>query len=166
MLSFLYAPDLCRVAEVSRTWRALANDPTLWKRLIVRDWLPPARSRDMLRPFAYHRADGAVAHKYKQAYQHRWRLRRNWLQGRCTVRTFAGHRGCVFCVQFDGRRIVSGRRRDDPRVVPHEHAEHARADGAHGHGALPAPGRRPLLSGSADHTIWQWDSTRASARPS
>lgn len=60
-------------------------------------------------------------------FAERYRLRRNWLKGYCTVRTFEGHSQgllvptCTFtlqgliccclgisCVQFDDTRIVSG----------------------------------------------------------
>ena len=41
-------------------------------------------------------------------FSERFRLRNNWLGGRCNVRTFEGHTQGVSCVQFDDTRIVSG----------------------------------------------------------
>ena len=41
-------------------------------------------------------------------FAERYRLRNNWLKGRCTVRTFEGHSQGISCVQFDDTRIVSG----------------------------------------------------------
>ena len=46
--------------------------------------------------------------KWKAVFSERFRLRNNWLGGRCNVRTFEGHTQGVSCVQFDDTRIVSG----------------------------------------------------------
>lgn len=46
--------------------------------------------------------------QWKKVFAERYRLRNNWLKGRCTVRTFEGHSQGISCVQFDDTRIVSG----------------------------------------------------------
>ena len=46
--------------------------------------------------------------QWKAVFSERFRLRNNWLGGRCNVRTFEGHTQGVSCVQFDDTRIVSG----------------------------------------------------------
>lgn len=62
--------------------------------------------------------------QWKYLFAEKFRLRRNWLKGYCTVRTFEGHtqgrccwigKECEFdcssgisCIQFDDTRIVSG----------------------------------------------------------
>lgn len=45
---------------------------------------------------------------WRAIFAARFRLQRNWRRGRCSMRTFAGHRGVVTCLQFDDDKIVSG----------------------------------------------------------
>ena len=36
------------------------------------------------------------------------KVKRNWLRGKSSIKTFYGHEEAVSCVQFDERRIVAG----------------------------------------------------------
>lgn len=53
-------------------------------------------------------SDNVACLQWKLVFAERYRLRRNWLKGLCTVRTFEGHTQGISCVQFDDTRIVSG----------------------------------------------------------
>lgn len=52
--------------------------------------------------------DGHEVFDWRQIAAERFRLRRNWLNGRCSVRTFTGHTQSISCVQLTHSRIASG----------------------------------------------------------
>lgn len=41
-------------------------------------------------------------------FAEQYRIRNNWMRGRCLIKVFEGHNGGISCVQFDDKRIVSG----------------------------------------------------------
>lgn len=106
ILLLLDAVSLARCGRVCRQWRVLAGCRALWQRMCTGgDWLvsPDTHSRQLAECSL---VDGQI--NWRQVFERRYRLRRNWLQGQCHVRTFEGHCQGVTCVQFDDTRIVSG----------------------------------------------------------
>ncbi|KAL5516010.1 hypothetical protein EMCRGX_G001266 [Ephydatia muelleri] len=101
---FLDPVSLCQASRVSKAWNAIANDPKLWM-IHCRNLLLSAAGERKQRSL-YVDPDGSV--QWKEMYSERFRLRRNWLKGYCTVRTFEGHTQGISCVQFDETRIVTG----------------------------------------------------------
>jgi F-box/WD-40 domain protein 7 len=93
-------------------------------------------------------------------FAERFRVRRNWLRGRYTVRTFEGHSQGISCVQFDEQRIVSGSSDKTIKVWDIRTNKPWSALTLAGHSAtvrcLHLSGDR-LVSGSADRTIKVWD---------
>ncbi|XP_043193054.1 F-box/WD repeat-containing protein 7-like [Amphibalanus amphitrite] len=106
VLSYLDPVSLARCSAVCRQWRVLAGGRLLWRRLCaLSEWqVSPETHRKQVAEFTD--ADGRV--NWKEVFIQRYRLRRNWLQGHCHVRTFEGHGQGISCVQFDDTRIVSG----------------------------------------------------------
>jgi hypothetical protein len=64
IFGFLRAKDLCRMAQVSKRFKELANNNTLWKYLVLQDWkLPNPRTKD-----------------WKKYYEKRYRSRKEKLR--------------------------------------------------------------------------------------
>ncbi|XP_070558029.1 F-box/WD repeat-containing protein 7-like [Ptychodera flava] len=104
ILSFLDPVSLCHCSQVSRSWNELANEPSIWRLFCKLPKYQLSRAGEQkqminhMSPYIH----------WKQVFAERYRLRRNWLNGYCTVRTFEGHTQGISCVQFDDTRIVSG----------------------------------------------------------
>ncbi|WAR26768.1 SCONB-like protein [Mya arenaria] len=109
ILSYLDPVSLCRACQVCKVWSQLSEEQSLWRRFCCQPkW----------------RLCKAAEHKqWKKVFAERYRLRNNWLKGRCTVRTFeghsqgiscwsvqtlVGHSGTVRCLHLEGNRLVSG----------------------------------------------------------
>ncbi|XP_022096084.1 uncharacterized protein LOC110982156 [Acanthaster planci] len=156
ILSYLDPVSLCRCACVSRAWYELANEPTLWRNLCrLPKWaLPKAEEeKQMINHIS------SYIH-WKQAFAERYRLRRNWLKGLCSVRTFEGHTQGISCVQFDDTRIVSGSSDNTIKVWNIRTNSPWSVQTLVGHSGtvrcLHLQGSQ-LVSGSTDRTIKVWD---------
>ncbi|XP_038061630.1 probable E3 ubiquitin ligase complex SCF subunit sconB [Patiria miniata] len=156
ILAYLDPVSLCRCACVSRAWYELANEPTLWRSLCrLPKWaLPKAEEqKQMINHIS------SYIH-WKQAFAERYRLRRNWLKGLCSVRTFEGHTQGISCVQFDDTRIVSGSSDNTIKVWNIRTNSPWSVQTLVGHSGtvrcLHLQGSQ-LVSGSTDRTIKVWD---------
>lgn len=79
--------------RVCKHWYALAETPALWRALALDRSLrmaPAAETRQVAR-LSHTDAAGQRRVQWRAVAAERYRLRRNWLAGRCTVRTFVGH---------------------------------------------------------------------------
>ncbi|XP_033647348.1 F-box/WD repeat-containing protein 7-like [Asterias rubens] len=156
ILTYLDPVSLCRCACVSHAWHELAIEPTLWRTLChLPKWaLPKAEEqKQMINHIS------SYIH-WKQAFAERYRLRRNWLKGLCSVRTFEGHTQGISCVQFDDTRIVSGSSDKTIKVWNIRTNSPWSVQTLVGHSGtvrcLHLQGSQ-LVSGSTDHTIKVWD---------
>eukprot|EP00054_Salpingoeca_dolichothecata_P014621 m.82899 g.82899 ORF g.82899 m.82899 type:complete len:830 (-) comp21086_c0_seq1:117-2606(-) len=107
ILSFLDAESLCRAMQVSRAWAHLSKHNVLWKFLACQPMYRLAPDEEK-RQLERHVLPGPHAYHWREVFRDRFRLRRNWLHGRCSIRTFHGHSGSVSCIQFDDTKIASG----------------------------------------------------------
>ncbi|XP_066285294.1 F-box/WD repeat-containing protein 7-like [Branchiostoma lanceolatum] len=106
ILSFLDPVSLTRASQTSRVWYELANEPCLWRRFCTLPTWQMSRNTAQKQMINHMLPDGTI--HWKKVFGERYCLRRNWLQGTCTVKTFDGHTQGISCVVFDDTRIVSG----------------------------------------------------------
>eukprot|EP00048_Salpingoeca_helianthica_P014498 m.221972 g.221972 ORF g.221972 m.221972 type:complete len:691 (+) comp15930_c0_seq1:110-2182(+) len=158
VLSFLDPVSLARMALVCRAWRALCFEPSLWRRhaLAAAIRLSPASEEQQLQQHVL--ASGGP--DWRAIAVERMRVHRNWLRGRCTIRTFRGHEQGVLCVQLDSNRIASGSSDATIKVWNTRTNASWSVLTLRGHlGPVRCLHMRgPLLvSGSSDHTIRVWE---------
>lgn len=158
VLSFLDPVSLCHASQVNHSWYYMTSDPKLWKALCkASKWqLSPPGEIKHLKMFSL--PDGKI--QWKQMFSERFRLRRNWLNGYCNVRTFEGHTQGISCIQFDDTRIVSGSWDKTIKVWNRRTNTAWAALTLAGHSGtvrcLHLHGNR-LVSGSSDRTLKVWD---------
>eukprot|EP00795_Rhopilema_esculentum_P010953 gene10953-19788_t len=114
VLSFLEPKDLCRAAQTCRYWRILAEDNILWREK-CREYDVYIEAEDWInRPLATEssKEDGkpCLEVPHKKMFLKQYKVEMNW---RCkpvrTPKHLKGHDDHVItCLQFDGKRIVSG----------------------------------------------------------
>ncbi|KAI0028065.1 WD40-repeat-containing domain protein [Vararia minispora EC-137] len=158
--------------RVSRRWRRLADDNTVWRDLFFRrdGW-----AIDLARPTAVPPAtpstpDAPLTLPWRRLYRARQTLDERWSSPAFPPQTMriTGHTNSVYCLEFDSTRIVTGARDHTVRVW-------RIADGAclgilraHTGSVLCLkferdwdvhPGGAPglLVTGSSDRTVRVWD---------
>ncbi|KJE91050.1 F-box domain-containing protein [Capsaspora owczarzaki ATCC 30864] len=149
--------------DVSRAWEHLASDSSLWMEHCRKSegWVSAEERERQLQHYSHPSPElgGEIVVAWKLIFAERYRLRRNWLNGRYTVRTFEGHSQGISCLQFDHVRIVSGSTDRTIRVWNIRTNTKA-AMTLHGHlgtvRCLHLDGTT-LFSGSSDRTIKVWD---------
>eukprot|EP00118_Oscarella_pearsei_P004897 m.21743 g.21743 ORF g.21743 m.21743 type:complete len:730 (+) comp28214_c0_seq1:139-2328(+) len=160
ILSYLSPDDLCHCSQVSIAWNVMASNELLWELLSRRkEWqFSEKGERRQLREY-----DNSDHVQWKLMFSERYRIRRNWLKGRYSVRTFEGHSQGISCVQFDEQKIVSGSSDKTIKVWDIHTNKPWSALTLAGHSAtvrcLQLHGDSRLVSGSADQTIKVWDLT-------
>ncbi|XP_074644813.1 uncharacterized protein LOC141901465 [Tubulanus polymorphus] len=158
ILSFLDPVSLCYASTVCRVWNTLANDPSLWQRFCSQYKWRLSAAGEQKQVIHHLLPDGNI--HWKQVFAERFRLRNNWLHGRCQVRTFEGHTQGISCVQFDDTRIVSGSSDKMIKVWNIRTNTPWSVQTLVGHSGtvrcLHLDGNR-LVSGSTDRTIKVWD---------
>ncbi|XP_054751158.1 F-box/WD repeat-containing protein 7-like [Lytechinus pictus] len=156
ILSYLDPVSLCRCAGVNRAWKALAEESYLWSNLCLQQKWRLSQVEEH-KQMINHMGSSI---QWKQVFAERYRLRRNWLKGYCTVRTFEGHTQGISCVQFDDTRIVSGSSDKTIKVWNIRTNSPWSVQTLVGHSGtvrcLHLEGNR-LVSGSTDTTIKVWD---------
>lgn len=156
ILIYLDPVSLCRCAGVNRAWRELADDSNLWRHLCLQQKWRLSQVEEHKQMINHM----GTSIRWKQVFAERYRLRRNWLKGLCTVRTFEGHTQGISCVQFDDTRIVSGSSDKTIKVWNIRTNSPWSVQTLVGHSGtvrcLHLEGNR-LVSGSTDRTIKVWD---------
>ncbi|EDO39072.1 predicted protein, partial [Nematostella vectensis] len=158
IMSYLDPVSLCRCSLVNRLWHDLANMPALWQRLCSNDEWKVSRVGEK-QQFQRHTLPSGII-QWKKMFAERFLLRKNWLNGRCDVRTFEGHTQGISCVQFDDTRIVSGSSDKTIKVWDLSREDTSAVLTLAGHSGtvrcLNLNGNR-LVSGSVDRSIKVWD---------
>ncbi|XP_065830255.1 F-box/WD repeat-containing protein 7-like [Oscarella lobularis] len=161
ILSYLSPRDLCHSSQVSTSWNVMASHYHLWEMLCrQKEWqLSEKGEKRQIKEYS----DGTGTVEWKSMFSERYRMRRNWLTGRYTVRTFEGHSQGISCVQFGESKIVSGSSDKTIKVWDIHTNKPWSALTLAGHSAtvrcLQLHGDKRLVSGSADQTIKVWDLT-------
>ncbi|XP_067682984.1 F-box/WD repeat-containing protein 7-like [Haliotis asinina] len=164
IMSYLDPVSLCRSSQVCKVWQQLADDPSFWRRFCCQPKWRLSKAAEHKQVISHMSVEGSI--QWKNVFAERFRLRNNWLRGRCTVRTFEGHTQGISCVQFDDTRIVSGSSDKTVKVWNIRTNAPWSVQTLVGHSGtvrcLHLEGSR-LVSGSSDKTIKVWDlSTRDS----
>eukprot|EP00158_Paraphelidium_tribonemae_P005457 Partr_v1_DN27352_c1_g1_i2_m45888 putative Component of the SCF(sconB) E3 ubiquitin ligase complex involved in the regulation of sulfur metabolite repression, probably by mediating the inactivation or degradation of the metR transcription factor len=178
--------SLGRCSSVSRKWRHLSTTEILWKPIFVnRRWSwgvtdavlcqVETQVEEVKRMFVERRRRKvfdiesnlalAIGRIWKFAFRERYRIRRNWELGNCSVRTFEGHTEGVTCLQFNEHFIASGssdctlkfwalRTNTHPLLTLKGHSGTIRC--------LQFDSKK-LISGSNDRTLRIWDIEENSA---
>lgn len=158
IMTYLDPVSLCRAAQVCKLWQQLAEEPSLWRRFCCRAKWRLSKAAEHKQVISHMSSEGSI--QWKQVFAERFRLRNNWLAGRCTVRTFEGHTQGISCVQFDDNRIVSGSSDETIKVWNIRTNAQWSVQTLVGHSGtvrcLHLEGNR-LVSGSSDKTIKVWD---------
>ncbi|XP_076448455.1 uncharacterized protein LOC143285119 [Babylonia areolata] len=158
IMTYLDPVSLCRAAQVCKLWQQLAEEPSLWRRFCCRAKWRLSKAAEHKQVISYMSSEGSI--QWKRVFAERFRLRNNWLAGRCTVRTFEGHTQGISCVQFDDNRIVSGSSDKTIKVWNIRTNAKWSVQTLVGHSGtvrcLHLEGNR-LVSGSSDRTIKVWD---------
>ncbi|WAR26788.1 SCONB-like protein [Mya arenaria] len=112
ILSYLDPVSLCRACQVCKVWSQLSEEQSLWRRFCCQPKWRLCKAAEHKQVIS-HMSHGSI--QWKKVFAERYRLRNNWLKGRCTVRTFEGHsqgiscvHGTVRCLHLEGNRLVSG----------------------------------------------------------
>eukprot|EP00128_Syssomonas_multiformis_P010575 Colp12_sorted_trinity150504_noHs@35889 len=114
VLSFCDAKSLGAAAQVSKHWKELADDDSIWHRMCAQHinrkctkcgWglpltLDPAKDECQ--------RNKRRERRWKDIYCERLRVERNWRQGLYTERVMEGHTEGVLCLQFDDHNVISG----------------------------------------------------------
>lgn len=158
IMTYLDPVSLCRAAQVCKLWQQLAEEPSLWRRFCCQAKWRLSKAAEHKQVISFMSSEGSI--QWKQVFAERFRLRNNWLAGRCTVRTFEGHTQGISCVQFDDNRIVSGSSDKTIKVWNIRTNAQWSVQTLVGHSGtvrcLHLEGNR-LVSGSSDKTIKVWD---------
>ncbi|XP_066935422.1 F-box and WD repeat domain-containing 11-B-like [Clytia hemisphaerica] len=150
--------SLSNACQVNRVWHEYGMHHHLWKKFCRHpDYqLSSQRQREQILKFT--NVNGTV--RWREVFVERYCLRRNWMTGRCKVKTLTGHTQGVSCVQFDQSRIVSGSSDKTIRVWDLTSSSQDPVLHLVGHSGtvrcLQLIGNR-LVSGSTDTTIKVWD---------
>ena len=96
---------------------------------------------------------------WKSVYRDRFKVCANWKYGRCSIKTFRGHRNGVMCLQFDDNTLATGSYDATIKIWDIRTGEELRTLTGHEAGirALQFDDRK-LISGGLDHSlrVWNW----------
>ncbi|CAG2220949.1 FBXW7 [Mytilus edulis] len=158
IMSYFDPVTLCKAAQVCCLWGQLTEEPSLWRKFCCQQKWRLSKAAEHKQVISHMSPEGSI--QWKKVFAERYRLRQNWLNGRCTVRTFEGHSQGISCVQFDDTRIVSGSSDKTIKVWNIRTNAPWSVQTLVGHSGtvrcLHLEGKR-LVSGSTDKTIKVWD---------
>src|SRR6266498_855899 len=129
ILSYLDATSLCCAAQVSKSWKCMADDDVVWHKLCEQHidkkcykcgWGLPLLERG--RRCRNSRTAIRIQHDdvpsviypqtrpWKDVYRERLLVERNWRKGRYNIKILKGHTDGVLCLQFDdaSNLLISG----------------------------------------------------------
>lgn len=96
ILSFV--PSYKYISLVSRRWRSISTDTTVWRAHYLREF---GKGQTVTR---------MIKRDWNSMYAVQMNLAKNWRNNKYVKRSFNGHMDSVYCIQFDDKKIVSGSR--------------------------------------------------------
>ena len=111
ILGYLAPFDLCRAAQTCRFWRSLCDDNQLWRRKCFEDAILPrfVLRNDLFTPTKKQTIAAPARWPWKTIFQRQCHIERNWCKLAQQPHVLRGHDDHVItCLEFDGKRIVSG----------------------------------------------------------
>ncbi|CAF0756463.1 unnamed protein product [Didymodactylos carnosus] len=152
VLRYLPASDLSRASRTCRVWNEIINDVLLWKRLCQSQQI---QYKD--KPCIF---DNLILNPWKRSYACYQHLKHTWNKGQLPrSKYFRGHEDFVItCLQFDGKRIVSGSDDNTLKIWSVETGECEKTLTGHNGGVWCSEMTNDLVvSGSTDRTIRVWN---------
>ncbi|CDS04105.1 hypothetical protein LRAMOSA07060 [Lichtheimia ramosa] len=183
IFSYLDAQSLCAACQVSRRWKSLADDDSLWHRMCQQHidkkcakcgWgLPLLQKRRIVRLRNAHKrpledddsqqssSKRADRKPWKQVYSERLVVERNWRKHRFTTRTLnEGNDGGVLCLQYcDAQNLlITGSTNRTATVWDLESGKPLRTLKGHARCVRTLQfDDNKLVTGSMDHTLKIWN---------
>ncbi|CAJ0746785.1 13199_t:CDS:2 [Entrophospora sp. SA101] len=181
ILSYLDATSLCRAAQVSKTWKLLADDDQVWHKLCEQHidkkcykcgWgLPLLEKRKHMNkrkilqnPSPPSSPPPSSTHNIKRETKRlctaSLRSALNWRSGTYNTRVLKGHRDGVTCLQFNEEKniLISGSYDATVRIWDIETGENVRTLKGHWNCVKTLQfDDVKLVTGSLDHTIKLWN---------
>jgi len=153
ILKYLPANDLARASRTCRAWYETCNDILLWKNLCQTRMIPLK-----IQPTIF---DEIIENPWKRSYACQKHLKHVW-QHEEPLREpiiFRGHEDFVItCLQFDGKRIVSGSDDNSLKIWSVATGQCEQTLIGHNGGVWCSEMTDDLIvSGSTDRTIRVWD---------
>jgi WD40 repeat protein len=164
IFEFLTEADVCKISQVCKRFSALAKDQKLWKTLYFKQW----PLSEIIEP--------EPMNIWKQKFQSRFVINRNWKEGRANVMTLGGHNGTVTCLRFNEQKLISGSddgslilwklvsdSNNETRIIQQHHRQIKkleRLNAFQGHGGpvwCVDFQENTVVSGSYDKTIKVWN---------
>ncbi|KAJ3077724.1 hypothetical protein HK102_005009 [Quaeritorhiza haematococci] len=167
ILSFM--DDVSIFAElplVSRRWSELCRDNEVWRIMYTKRWgatVAPRRNIPPNQLALYQNSQPLTklqqkSKDWRRLYSQRLMLHRNWCEGNVTAKYINGHADSVYCIQFDGTRIVSGSRDRTIKFWDLRTQKCERTLRGHDGSVLCLQyDTRYIVTGSSDSSIIVWD---------
>ena len=147
ILKLLDAKSLVAASAVSRSWRGVALDESIWRVVFLRRWQRETYTDPA--PITVGGLGigqpGVATQQWRRMYRARAELEKQWRMGadKSGKATYlSGHTDSVYCVQFDEEKIITGSRDRTIRVWDINTMQCLRVIG--GPNAKPQPGPKPL----------------------
>lgn len=179
ILCYLDCKSLCNAAQVSRRWKALADDDRVWHHMCEQHidrkcpncgWGLPLMHMKRARenqsdeePNSKRRRAGTnqemvKKRPWKSVYSERYQLEKNWRNGAYTLQKFVGHKDGITCLQFNRKYLMSGSYDATVKIWNVETGECVRTLTGHLKGvrALTFDSQK-LITGGLDSTIKVWN---------
>lgn len=116
MLCFLDPHSLLRAGAVSRRWRTLALSQSVWREVFNREFAPRGFLSGSSPNLALGMGKGIPNQDWRKMFKVRRLIEKRWQNGEAAAIYLNGHKDSVYCVQFDGNKIVTGSRDHTVRV--------------------------------------------------
>lgn len=181
IFSYLDAKTLCHAAQVSQTWKEIANDDLLWHQMCEQHidkkctkcgWGLPLLDKKRLKrqntknqPAFKKRAinqqvQSIIKRPWKDVYSERMMVERNWRNNQYNLLRLQGHTDGVMCIQFCeiSKLVITGSLDKTIRVWHLETGELIRTLIAHSGGIRSLQfDDAKLVTGSMDKTLRVWN---------
>ena len=116
IMALLDPSALMKAASVSHRWRSLAHSQSVWRQIFLREYAPSKTVQEASRNMAFGLGKGTRNQDWRKLFKVRRLIDRRWQNGEAAAIYLNGHKDSVYCVQFDGHKIVTGSRDRTVRV--------------------------------------------------
>jgi len=118
VLGFLDPMSLLQAGAVSQKWRLVTMGQSVWRSVFLREYaagLNPALSSSGARLTAG-LGNGRPNQDWRKMFKIRKLIDKRWERGEAAAIYLNGHKDSVYCVQFDGSKVITGSRDHTVRI--------------------------------------------------